>query len=224
MTILLTAATPFEIAPTLAWLDSNAQKEASGLFRLGQVEVFPLLTGLGISATSWHLGRFFALNRVDLAINAGIAGAFDRSLALGEVVQVWSERFGDLGVEEADGRFTDLFELGFWENDGTLFSNNQMVNPSAELQKGILPGVSGLTVNKVHGYPLSIAAIRQKYPDVQVETMEGAAFFHACLSAGVPFMQIRSISNHVEARNREAWDIPLAVERLNRVVLESFEF
>ena len=143
MTILLTAATPFEIAPTLAWLDSNAQKEASGLFRLGQVEVFPLLTGLGISATSWHLGRFFALNRVDLAINAGIAGAFDRSLALGEVVQVWSERFGDLGVEETDGRFTDLFELGFWENDGTLLSNNQMVNPSAELQKGILPGVQG---------------------------------------------------------------------------------
>lgn len=220
MTILLVAATPFEIAPTLAWLASNAQKEASGLFRMGQAAVFPLVTGLGMSATSWHLGRFFASNHVDLAINAGIAGAFDTSLYLGDVVQVVSERFGDLGVEEADGRFTDLFELGFWENDGALFSNNQMVNPGAALQKGILPPVSGLTVNKVHGHAPSIEAIRQKYPDAQVESMEGAAFFHACLLAGTPFMQIRAISNHVEARNREAWDIPLAVERLNGVLKE----
>ena len=39
-----------------------------------------------------------------MIINAGIAGAFNRSLKIGDVVQVVSEQFGDLGVEEKDGR------------------------------------------------------------------------------------------------------------------------
>ena len=35
----------------------------------------------------------------------------------------------------------------------------------------------------------------------------------------VPFLEIRSISNHVEPRNRAAWDIPLAIGQLNEVLI-----
>ena len=49
--------------------------------------------------------------------------------------------------------------------------------------------------------------------------MEGAAFFYACLMMQVPFLEIRSISNHVEPRNRAAWDIPLAIGQLNEVLI-----
>jgi len=55
---------------------------------------------------------------------------------------------------------------------------------------------------------------------VQVESMEGAAFFYACLMAEVPFLEIRSISNFVEPRNRDAWDLPLAIGNLNQVLAE----
>ncbi|HMQ88955.1 MAG TPA: hypothetical protein PKB07_15270, partial [Flavilitoribacter sp.] len=64
----------------------------------------------------------------------------------------------------------------------------------------------------------SIDRIRTRYPMADIETMEGAAFFYVCLMESVPFLAIRSISNYVEARNREAWDIPGAIRALNDVV------
>jgi futalosine hydrolase len=135
------------------------------------------------------------------------------------VVHVVSERFGDLGVEEADGRFTDLFELGLLESSQKPYVNGLLYNPGAS-ESRFLPPVKGLTVHKVHGNETSIAAIRQKYPDAQVESMEGAAFFYGCLQSDVSFLEIRGISNYVEPRNREAWQLPLAIEHLNRTLIE----
>jgi len=48
----------------------------------------------------------------------------------------------------------------------------------------------------------------------QVESMEGAAFFYACLLEGITCSQIRTISNKVEKRNKDNWNIPLAVKNL----------
>ena len=80
-----------------------------------------------------------------------------------------------------------------------------------------LPTATGITVNKVHGCAESIAKIKKKYP-ADIETMEGAAFFYVCLMEKVPFLALRGISNHVEPRDRAAWDIPLAIERVNEVL------
>ena len=55
--------------------------------------------------------------------------------------------------------------------------------------------------------------------------MEGAAFFYACLSAGLEPVQLRAISNYVEPRNREAWRMREAITALNdtlRQLLGSF--
>jgi futalosine hydrolase len=214
MKILLVAATPFEIAPLIQWLETHFEQPETGLFLHKNVQVNTLISGVGGSATASKTARYLALHPADWAINAGIAGAFDASLALGTVVQVITEQWGDLGVEEADGRFTDLSELGFassniWENQSTPLPG--------------LPAVGGLSVNKVHGTKDSIARIRAKYPRVQVESMEGAAFFQACTEAGVPFVEIRGISNRVEPRNREAWDLPLAIRSLNQTLIGILE-
>lgn len=224
MQILLTAATPFEIAPALRWLEKSFPQPENGVFKKENLEVFPLISGVGMMATGWRLGLFLAQNRPDLALNAGIAGAFDSSFRIGDVCNVTAEQFGDLGVEEADGSFTDLFELGLAEAGEAAWAKDVLLNPANE-QFAFLPAARGLTVNKVHGAASSIAAIRMKYPGAQVETMEGAAFFYACLNAGIPFLEIRSISNFVEPRNREAWDLPLAIDNLNQTLigmLESF--
>ena len=214
MHILLVAATPFEIAPTIAWLESKFQQKTEGVFERNNLVVQTLVTGVGSTATAFHLGRFLAQNRPDWVINAGIGGAFDSMFNLGEVVQITSERFGDLGVEEADGRFTDVAELGFMPQ--SLLTNPQPPIPN-------ILSCNGLTVNKVHGTEASIQKIRAKYPDVQVESMEGAAFFYACLLSGVPFAEIRSISNRVEPRNRAAGDLPLAIRNLNEMLVGMLE-
>ena len=219
MNILLVSATPFEIRPLQEWLNAKFTAQEEGIFQKNGLTVRLLVTGIGLTATAWNLGRRLALHPPDLALNVGIAGAFDRSLQLGDVVHVTSERFGDLGVEEADGRFTDLFELALLEPTDPPFVNGLLYNPDAA-QYRFLPPVRGLTVNKVHGNQASIHAIQQKYPDAQVESMEGAAFFYACLQSGIPFLQIRSISNYVEPRNRAGWQLGLAIEALNTTVVE----
>lgn len=222
MEILLVAATPFEIMPVQEWLQTHFTAQEKSVFRKKELQVTTLVTGVGIAATSWSLGQYFARKQPELVINAGVAGALDLSLTLGSVVQVVSERYGDLGVEEADGRFTDLFELGLLEASENPWINGVLYNPAAS-ESHFLPQVKGLTVNKVHGNTASIEAVKQKYPDAQVESMEGAAFFQACLLSKVPFLEIRSISNFVEPRNREAWQLGLAIDNLNRTLVEMLE-
>lgn len=219
MKVLLVAATPFELAPAIQWLEKEFTVSEVGLFKKGTLEVSILITGVGILATGWRLGAYFAKNTPDFAINAGIAGALDLNLKLGDVVQITEEVLGDLGVEESDGRFLDLFTLGFVNPDEFPYFKGKMHNPGAE-NLHYLPSQKGITVHKAHGFAPSIAAFKEKYPEAQVESMEGAAFFHACLHAGVPFAEIRAISNYVESRNRDAWEIPGAINALNEVLIK----
>ncbi|MFN4253732.1 MAG: futalosine hydrolase [Saprospiraceae bacterium] len=222
MNLLLVSATPFEIAPTLRFLEGQFQKGEADFFQRGELRVWPLVTGVGIPATMWSLADLFARWKPDLAVNAGVAGSFSPDFPLGSVVNVVSERWGDLGVEERDGAFTDVFELGLTEPSAPPYLNGILQNPAAG-QSGFLPKAQGLTVQKVHGSQASIDLILKKYPDAQVESMEGAAFFFACLRAGVPFLEIRAISNRVEPRNRAGWDLPGAIGGLNEVLVTMLE-
>lgn len=219
MKLLITSATPFEIAPLRQHLNDHFWPHSESQFQKEELEVTLLVTGVGMTLTAFNLGGLFARQRFDLAVNAGIAGAFkDRNLGIGDVVNVTSERFADLGVEEADGRFTDVHELGLVDANAAPFTDGELLNPSAE-GFDFLPKCKGLTVNKVHGVQPHIDSIISKYP-ADVESMEGAAFFLTCLLAGQPFLQIRSISNFVETRNRSAWDLPRAIKNLNEVLVE----
>jgi futalosine hydrolase len=65
--------------------------------------------------------------------------------------------------------------------------------------------------------------IIQKYPDVEIENMEGASFFYVCLKENIPFMSIRSISNYVEDRNKDNWKMEEAIESLNKTLAELFD-
>lgn len=218
MKLLITSATPFEIAPLRQYLNDQFWRHSSSLYQKEELEITLLETGVGMVLTAFNLGGLFTKQRFDLAINAGIAGAFPAAgLAIGDVVNVVSERFADFGVEEADGRFTDIHELGLVDGNAAPFTNGELLNPAAGFD--FLPTAKGLTINKVHGYPPSIAAILSKYP-ADVESMEGASFFLACLLAGQPFMQLRAISNFVEKRNRETWDLPKSIKNLNEVLIE----
>lgn len=218
MKLLIVAATPFEILPLEQHLKNTFVPHGKAQFQYGRLNVTLLVTGVGLTATAFALGQTLATQRFDLIINAGICGAFDRSLAIGEVVQVVSEVFGDMGAEESDGSFTDAFGIGLLGLDQPPFKNGVLLNEGGSAYD-FLPKVAGVSVNKVHGAEPGIAALQQRL-DVQVESMEGAAFFYACLMTQTPFLQIRAISNYVEPRNKDNWNIPLAIDRLNEVLAQ----
>jgi futalosine hydrolase len=214
MNILIVAATVFEIAPLTAKLEADFEIVTKFHYRKSSKNIYILITGVGMTATAFALGRALAKpGFIDVAFNFGIAGAYNRNLNIGAVVHVAKDRFGDLGVEEANGSFTDLFELGLIEKDAAPFSDGQLVNPD---DFDLIPSVNGNTVNTVNGSTVSIEAITSKY-EMDVETMEGAAFAFACLQTNTPFYQIRAISNYVEPRNRDNWNLPLAINNLNEV-------
>ena len=165
-------------------------------------------------ATAAWCSRAFAAEHYDVALNLGVCGSFDRSISPGAVVHVTSDRFAELGAEDGDA-FLSIHDLQLVGEDEFPFEGGLLVNsappPLAPLEK--LRRVTGITVNTVHGNELTIAAVRERYhPDV--ESMEGAAFMYACLIAGVPFAQVRAVSNVVERRNRTAWKMPQAIRAL----------
>ena len=206
MKILLVAATAGEV-----------QGLREELKTVHNVEV--LVTGVGATATAYSLTRKLSKNRYDLVMNIGLAGSFRDEIQTGEVVNVVSETFGDLGAED-DRKFISAFELGLMKEDEFPFWNGKLKSEYAthfpSLSK--LKKVKGVTVNTVHGNERSILRTVQKYqPDV--ESMEGAAVFYVCQMEKIPFLQLRAISNRVEKRNRNAWNIPLPLENLRRVVL-----
>ncbi|WP_343531147.1 futalosine hydrolase [Pedobacter sp.] len=196
MKTLVVAATQAEIAPTLAHFGI-----ASNNFI--ETENFDLLiTGVGMVATAFALGQKLN-NKYTLVLNVGIAGSFDREISLGEVVNITHDTFAELGAEDHDN-FITLPQLGFGENS---------FSPTTETAL-TLREVKGITVNKVHGNAQSIEKTIQLHQP-QTESMEGAAVFYACQQLNIPVLQIRSISNYVEPRNRESWKIGLAVKNLN---------
>ncbi len=224
MKILLVCATLHEIAPTVEYLKASFDSEDGVIFQGKKIIIHIFITGVGLPLTAYKLGKILASKQYDYAINVGLAGSFSKNHQIGKVVNIISERFADLGVEEANATFTDVFELGLFNTDEFPFENGILHNHRVS-ETFILPIVHGISVNKVHGTENSIEKVQKKYhPDV--ESMEGAAFFYACLDHRIPFLEIRAISNFVEPRNKENWNIPLAIKNLNRmliIIIESFE-
>jgi len=227
--ILITAATPFEIIQVEQWLQqqttsTNKDKKNSSdettddFYVVNGIPVAICIHGVGGVLCSTHLSMAIIQYKPRLIIQAGIAGAFDRNLKLTQVVQVYSERFLDLGVEEKDGSFTSVFELGIMDETDPIFTNG-IINIS-DGNAGFLPQVKGGTVNKVTGTQKTIDLLKSKYPSVQTESMEGAAAAYVAKSFGVEFIQLRAISNYVESRNRDNWELVDAIAALNNVLIE----
>ncbi len=220
MKLLIVSATEFEILPLLNFLKANYKNKDNIRFFSKQIDIHILVTGVGMVHTTFALASFLAKNTVDLAINLGIAGSFNNKMSLGQVFQVVSDRFADVGVEEADGTFTDIFDLQLIDHNEPPYINATLYSPNSD--SAFLPKASAITVNKVHGTSQSIRKIIEKYP-VDLESMEGSAFFFCCLQQQVNCLQIRGVSNFVEPRNKDNWNIPLAIDNLNEVAIQMIE-
>jgi futalosine hydrolase len=197
MSLLIVAATKFEIAP---FLKENSKADV-------------LITGVGIPATIFHLTKNLSVNKYDLTIQAGIAGAFTDRFNLSEVVAVKEDTFGDVGIEEKE-KFQTLFEKGFADKNDFPFTNGWLVNKLPFLNKIDLPSAKGITVNKVTDNKVQNNLTEEKF-SADVESMEGAAFHYVCLQQKINFLQLRSISNKVGERDKAKWKTTEAINNLN---------
>lgn len=219
MRILIVAATDMEAAPLVANLSisSTGRRLSSGAYGGHVVDV--LIAGVGMVATAAWCSQALTRQTYDLALNCGVCGSFDPALVPARVVHVVADRISELGAEDGD-RFLTAQDLALVGACEFPFTDGQLVNPAPPPSAALaaLPAVHGVTVNTVHGQDRSIAAVAARFAP-QVETMEGAAFMYSCLVAGVPFAQVRAVSNIVEQRNRGAWNITGAIANLGRATM-----
>ena len=192
--------------------------------RLGEIVELPdgrgfaVVLGVGILEFSTNLSvllsRFATEGPFTHVVLAGICGAYPgRGLNIGDVVRVDSERIGDLGVVERDGTFTPWHKV--CDNSPCVYDSFPMRNAPDWLAK--LKSAAGLTVNCCTG-TASMAAERVQNFDVDVESMEGAAFFSVCHAFNMPCYEIRAVSNIATDRDKSTWHIQDALDVLQKLV------
>ena len=159
-----------------------------------------LITGIGMVDTAIRLTQELMKKKYDLVINMGVAGSFTDKLKNGDVVEILEDNFSEIGFEN-DIEFSS-------------FSDCELKTRYLNKSRTHLNKAKAITVNTVHGSDLSISKI-VKRESPEIESMEGAAVFKVCTEMGISCIQIRSISNKVEKRNKNNWDLDLAIRNLN---------
>jgi futalosine hydrolase len=167
-----------------------------------------LITGVGMVATAARTAQALSRGNYDLAFNFGLCGSFDPAFGPGVVVHITRDRIAELGAEDGEG-FLPIEDLALNAQGDVVNSN-----PPQNRALGELPRVNAITVNTVHGAEATIAAVLERFRP-EVESMEGAAFAYACDISDVRYAQVRAVSNIVERRNRGAWQLELAVQKLD---------
>ena len=213
--ILIVAATATEVSRIAKGLALN-EGEVTPIYTQSGVTVSVLVTGIGAAPTAYHLGRVLENKSVQLVVNIGIAGSYNQKLAIGDVALVTHDIFADYGIDD-NGQFKTLSQQSLVNQNSFPYTDGWLINTSEarSVKTGTshLKKIKGVTVSTATGSAPLVNKWRELYnPDI--ETMEGAAVFYSCLQAKKQFVCLRAMSNRVEPRNKNAWNIPLAIGNL----------
>lgn len=104
---------------------------------------------------------------------------------------------------------------------GSASDGESVAWPTGVGRPGARPGVlmgPCVTSSRVTGVRLEADEVARRWAAL-AESMEGAAAAHICALYGVPFVEIRGISNMVTDRDRDAWQVERAIEVAGRAAL-----
>ena|SRR5947207_2888370 len=216
MNILLVAAAAKEIGPFFEYYRDSK--------RVQNIDI--LITGIGLTAATYHLLKQINLKRPDLVIQAGVAGCFDKKIPLGTVVIIKKEAIADQSVvvPTAIGikKLRTLFDLRLIPHDQFPFRNGWLENDHDILKKSKLKKVNAISVNEITTTRQRVKFYRDSFKPV-TESMEGAALHYTCLMENVPFIQLRSISNYIAERDKKKWDMKKSIINLNKELISLIE-
>ncbi len=187
------------------------------------------LAHLGIGKVNTAAGLALAIERLkpSSVIQFGIGGAYVNSFAsIGVVMAATHDVHIDSGVRTSEG-WQDMAQVGFplLVKSETSYYNifptdqalTQLFVDTLQLPIGLFATSETITGT------FDESTFIQERSDVAIESMEGAAAAQVCVAMGVPFAEVRGVSNIVGERNKRNWDIARAVKRVNAVVLETLE-
>jgi futalosine hydrolase len=198
-----------------------AEAEAVRAGLVPDVSVTVEAVGVGPAAAAAGAARLIALaeraGRPYRAVfSVGIGGGFAERAALGTLVLATRSVAADLGAESPEG-FLTIEELGMplaqlgggaaVPVDPTLLAQLRTALPHATVG-------AVLTLSTVTGTATTAATLAERHPDAVAESMEGYGVGVAATQAGLPFAEVRAISNPVGPRDRGAWRLREAFDAL----------
>lgn len=207
MNCLVIAATPIEISPFLEQVRNGTIPPDTDV----------LITGIGLTATTWSLTRQLFIKKPDLVIQAGVGGCFDRRIATGTVLAVKQETIADQSVIELNALKT-LFDLNLVPANQYPFTKGWLINKHDVLKKTTLKKVKGISVNEITTDAKKVKFYQEHFAPV-VESMEGAALHYVCLREKIPFIQLRAVSNYIAERNKKNWNMKDSINNLNTALI-----
>ncbi len=166
--------------------------------------------------------------RPDLIVQTGCGGAFDGwGLEMGDIGIATAEIDGHLGLSPQNpGELLGPLPFAVLETDQASLKNRYPLDPqwtrfAGQAVRAALPGdvqvVKGpfLTVSTITATPQQAACLANAFKAC-MEAMEGAGAAHLALHYGIPFLEIRAVSNPVG--KRDGWNLELAFARSNQAV------
>ncbi|MEW2426698.1 futalosine hydrolase [Micromonospora sp. NPDC047644] len=183
------------------------------------VTVTPI--GVGPALAGAATARLLALEEATgrpyrAVVSAGVAGGFTGRAEVGDTVLGTASIAADLGAESPDG-FIPVDELGM---PPALLGAGSRVSADpgllAALRAALPTATAGpvLTVSTVTGTTSGTDELRRRHPEAVAEAMEGYGVAVAAAQAGVPFAELRTISNPIGPRDRDAWRLREALAAL----------
>ncbi|WIM96857.1 futalosine hydrolase [Actinoplanes oblitus] len=157
--------------------------------------------GVGPAAAAAGTARLLAQRDYRAVISVGIAGGFPGRADVGGTVLGTRTIAADLGAESPDG-FLPVDELGF--GSSVLATDSTLLKAlGAALPHAVVGDI--LTLSTVTGTAETTARLAARFPEAVAEAMEGYGVAIAAANAGLPFAELRTISNPIGPRDRDAW-------------------
>jgi len=229
--IIVTAATCTEISLLISLLEgggriSSGHREVHEGMIAGKRTILAV-TGIGKVNAASAVTALLEHHEPEILINTGCAGAYGGGgLAVGNLAIATAEVFGDEGVMAPDGWHSmELIGIPALSRNGENYFNRfPLTRWALDKAKFVAEG-EGITLHQGEFVTVSTASgtagrgaeLIQRFGGI-CENMEGAAVVQVASLYGVDCMEIRGISNMVEDRDPSRWDIPLAVERAQRLI------
>ncbi|MDR9503923.1 futalosine hydrolase [Brevibacillus agri] len=172
--------------------------------------------GVGPASAAASTARALAKAQYDLVVCAGICGGFVGRTEVGSIAVASEIVCADLGAETPDG-FCSVDELGFGSARVPV-AGELAERVERAMQKAGLPVGRGpiLTLSTVTGTAETAQALADRMPEALAEAMEGYGVAVAAHAAGVPVLEIRTVSNAIGPRDKSAWRIKDALEALRK--------
>lgn len=228
-------AQPGDVSPdepgSLADLPEGAAIPGRGMAqaRLAGRDVLLVVTGVGPVNAALEMGLALGGRRdISGVLNLGVAGSFDALAApLGAPVAATREIWPEYGLADEMG-WVDARGIGFPQledpgNPGGHIWDAVVLDPGQAAQAmGLnLPPAwtegASLTVAGVTGTPGRALAMRERTKAL-TENMEGFPLALACRMRGLPFLEIRTVSNLVGERDQSMWRMREALTGLGEVL------